>query len=102
MKADSTIRYDLRRSRSATTGEFRAIPEVSRIGEEIEFTPISPRRTDAGRDIETAVYNQVRAMRALGKTEVSTADVAKALGISTALVRRAAAKLKSKGVVYKR
>jgi len=50
------------------------------------------------KEILSAVYAQIQAMRALGKTQVGTAEIARALGIHVAEVERTVAALRTKGV----
>lgn len=54
-------------------------------------------RADA-RNVESAVFAHIQALRALGKTKVNTADIAKALGLRTDLVDRTVSELRNKGV----
>jgi hypothetical protein len=49
-------------------------------------------------DVGAAVYAHIRAMRALGRTTVNTAEVAKALSLDVGVVDRAVAEMTSKGV----
>ena len=51
------------------------------------------------RRIETAVFSHIKAIRALGKTSVNTAEIADALSISLQDVDRAVTGLKQKGVL---
>lgn len=58
-------------------------------------------RADLNQDahkIEDAVYAHIQAMRALGRTRVNTAQIARALGLKTQVVDRAVSGLESKGV----
>jgi hypothetical protein len=48
--------------------------------------------------IEAAVYSHIRAIRALGRTTVNTAEIASALGVPRVLVEQAIASLSKKGV----
>jgi len=50
------------------------------------------------RNIENAVYAHIRAMRELGKTQLNTAEIAEALGLSVTEVDSTLAALKKKGV----
>ena len=48
--------------------------------------------------VQNAVYGYIRAVRALGKTEINTVQIAKALSLSPEDVKRAVTTLKKKGV----
>src|ERR1700757_2649052 len=48
--------------------------------------------------IETAVYTYIRALRSLGKTQVNTAEIAKALGLPVSIVASVLPKLSEKGI----
>lgn len=50
------------------------------------------------RVIQGAVYAHIRAVRALGRTRLNTAEIAEALSLSIGEVNRAVASLKTKGV----
>jgi hypothetical protein len=52
------------------------------------------------KDVETAVYGYVRAVRALGRTEVVVSDISKALDIPEPVVIQALTALRSKGVKF--
>jgi DNA-binding MarR family transcriptional regulator len=48
--------------------------------------------------VQNAVYAHIRAIRALGRTKINTAEVADALLLSVGEVNRAISSLKGKGV----
>ncbi len=48
--------------------------------------------------VQNAVYAHIRAIRALGRTQINTAEVADALLLSVAEVNRAISSLEKKGV----
>lgn len=50
------------------------------------------------RDIQVAVYSHIQAVRALGRTNINTEEIAKALSLPVGSVNVAIAKLKDKGV----
>lgn len=50
------------------------------------------------RDIQRAVYAYIRAVRALGRTRLNTAEIADGLGIPTDWVNRAVTSLRRRGV----
>lgn len=56
----------------------------------------SPRSTSER--VQNAVYAHIRAIRALGRTQINTADVADALSLSVAEVNRAISSLGKKGI----
>ena len=58
---------------------------------------LAPRTRDAKR-VENAVYAYIRAVRALGRTKLITAEIADALSLSTVEVNEAISSLKEKGV----
>jgi hypothetical protein len=65
------------------------------------IVPAKPRIDDNAvkrEAIRTAVYNHIRAVRALGRTQVLPAEVAAALGLSERDVLTALATLEDKGV----
>ena len=61
-----------------------------------------PRRAGSERatksKIEKAIYSHIRAVRALGRKEITTAEIAEALSLSVKQVNAAIGALKSKGV----
>ena len=56
------------------------------------------RRLVRSKGIQNAVYAYIRAIRALGRTEINTSEVASALSLPVAAVNRAISSLKKKGV----
>jgi hypothetical protein len=56
------------------------------------------RREEQEKQIENAVYAHIKAVRALGRTEVNTAEICKALRLPLKEVEQAASRLASKGV----
>jgi hypothetical protein len=52
------------------------------------------------KEVENAVYAYVRAVRALGRTEVIVSDISKALDIAEPTVIQALAALRSKGIKF--
>jgi len=49
-------------------------------------------------DIESAVYSHIQAVRALGREEINTSEIAQALSLPQELVIAAVARLRDKGV----
>lgn len=45
-----------------------------------------------------AVYGHIQAVRTLGRTTINTVDIARALGVSPAMVKGTLSQLKNKGV----
>jgi len=54
----------------------------------------SPRKSE----IEKAVYAHIRAVRALGRTQINTSDVADALSLPVSEINHAIVRLRKKGV----
>jgi hypothetical protein len=54
--------------------------------------------TRGDKNVENAIYAHLRALRALGKKQVNTAEIAEALGLGLSTVHRAIASLTKKGV----
>lgn len=48
--------------------------------------------------IENAVYSHIRAVRALGRTNISTSDIAESLSLAVNEVNRAVMNLRKKGI----
>jgi hypothetical protein len=57
-------------------------------------------RRKPSKDVEKAVYGYLRAIRALGRTDLNVSDVAAALNIAVPLVIAALGALRSKGVKF--
>lgn len=60
--------------------------------------PARARRVRANKSVQNAVYGYIRAVRALGRTKISTAEVADALSLKVPDVNGALSSLKKKGV----
>jgi hypothetical protein len=60
--------------------------------------PAAPSHPLPEAKVDSAVYSYIRAMRAIGKTRLNTAEIAAALGLPEATIRNAAARLSDKGV----
>jgi hypothetical protein len=52
------------------------------------------------KDVEKAIYAYVRAVRALGRTQLNVSDISKALNISEPAVIQALGALRSKGIKF--
>ena len=75
---------------SASAGQSLSFPSVNNAAN------ISPAAT--ARDIESAVYAHIQAIRALGRTRTDSWEIAKGLGISQKEVEKTIASLTKKGV----
>jgi hypothetical protein len=58
----------------------------------------STRNKMSNKDIESAVYSHIQAVRALGRTQVNTAEIAAALRLRAEVVLRTIHALEGKGV----
>lgn len=93
----------LRSSNTSSTATSYRVSTKSVGGESTKIPNTStsaPKKTAASFDkaVENAVYGYIRAIRALGRTDVNTAEIAKALAIPLKQVDLAASKLRNKGV----
>ena len=61
-------------------------------------TPVARRSTKVDERLENAIYSQIQALRALGRTRVETEEIGKALGVSVEKVNKAIASLRKRGV----
>lgn len=89
-------------SPSTNTIDLLALSSESTTDERISVSDTS---TNSPRDIkrstksiESAVYAHIRAVRALGRDKINTADIAEALSIPVAEVNRAILSLSKRGV----
>jgi hypothetical protein len=55
-------------------------------------------RKPVGKNIESAVYAHIQAVRALGRTTINTFEISKALGLPLAAVDSTLELLKKKGI----
>jgi hypothetical protein len=89
----------------ANTGSFTMIPAtnstgtvtltVSVKGSAAQLTASNPVKS---KNVESAVYAHIQAVRALGRTQIEPQEIARALGLSVSQVQGTIAALKSKGV----
>lgn len=70
-----------------TVGQFQ-VSKVARVR----------RPTRANKAVQNAVYGYIRAVRALGRTKITTAEVSEALSLPIAEVHGALSSLKKRGV----
>jgi len=82
-------------SRTTTIYEARRPTSATR---SVSVPDVKPQRQRSDKNIETAVYTYIRALRSLGKTQVNTAEIAKALGLPVSNVDRVLPKLTEKGI----
>lgn len=82
-------------SRTSTTYESRGTTGATGPYSVSAPRPQPPRKTEA---IEAAVYSYIQALRALGKTQINTAEIARALGIPISIVASVLPKLSEKGI----
>jgi hypothetical protein len=57
-------------------------------------------RASPDRSVENAVYGHIRAVRALGRTEIFPSEIASSLGLSVQAVMQALTALQNKGVKF--
>jgi hypothetical protein len=62
---------------------------------------ISPRRSLSPKSIEEAVFAYLQAKRALGAVQISSEEIARALGLAQSVVKPTLVKLISRGVKLK-
>jgi hypothetical protein len=60
--------------------------------------PLPPRRVTVSKALENAVYGHIRAVRALGRKQISASEIASALSLPVTDVVKALVALRSKGV----
>lgn len=82
-------------SRTATIYETRR--PISATGS-VSVSVTRPQSQRSDKKIETAVYTYIRALRSLGKTQVNSAEIARALGVPVSNVDRVLPKLTEKGI----
>lgn len=61
---------------------------------------VKKRAASPDKSVENAVYNHIRAIRALGRTDIFPSEIASALGLSAPAVMSALTSLQSKGVKF--
>ncbi len=64
----------------------------------VSNSPRVRRSTRSSKSVQNAVYAYIRAIRALGRIQINTAEVADALSLSVAEVNYAISSLRKKGV----
>jgi hypothetical protein len=89
------VRFDQQTASSTAT-----ITSVSAVSPAQMGSPHSAKRSgeSASKKIENAVYAHIRAVRALGRTQINTDEIAKALGLTVAEVNNTIASLRARGV----
>lgn len=83
----STLNRLVLSTESTTKGQFQ-VSEVARVRRPVR----------ANKNVQNAVYAYIRAVRALGRTKITTAEVADALSIPVVEVNGALSSLKKRGV----
>jgi hypothetical protein len=97
-----TMKIAANRVSSATNSRFRTGSMATSASG--SFQVVSGRRATTVRSpaskkrIEDAVYGYLQAVRALGKTQVNSSEIARALGLSVSQVDEILPKLSAKGV----
>jgi hypothetical protein len=66
----------------------------------INIGPTPAAAAGPSKDVEKAVYGYVRAVRALGRTEINVSDISRALNLSESAVVQALGALRSKGIKF--
>lgn len=78
---------------SATTSAAAAPPVRAH-----HVAPVTPDKN--AENVQNAVYGHIRAVRALGRTEILPSEIATALGLTTVQVMEALTALQGKGVKF--
>jgi DNA-binding MarR family transcriptional regulator len=87
MKSSTTLNRLVLSSESTTKEQFQ-----------VDDTPRVRHPIRASKSVQNAVYAYIRAIRALGRTQINTSEIADALSLSIAEVNRAISSLKKNGV----
>jgi hypothetical protein len=91
------VTADKRTARTTTT--YDASQSVSATGSvSLGVSITKPGHQRNHKAIEAAVYSYIQALRALGKTQVNTAEIARALGLPVSNVDQVVPKLNEKGI----
>jgi len=83
----NTLKRVILSTESTTSGQIQ-----------FSFAPRARRSARANTSVQNAVYAYIRAVRALGRTEINTSEVAAALSLSVAEVNSALSSLRKRGV----
>jgi hypothetical protein len=95
----STERVKLVTSTSTSPGYSVGVGTSANTGAVVQPGNVNPHGgTKRAKAIEAAVYGHIRAVRALGRNEITTVEIANALNLSESAVLDALAALESKGV----
>jgi hypothetical protein len=86
------------RELSLLTHTSSSAVQITSTGSPITIGARHGHAVEPSKNIENAVYAYIRAIRALGKTTINTADIAAALELAIADVDRTLSALKKKGV----
>ena len=68
------------------------------VGETVQVYKRSPAASQNEKNLESAVYAVIQGMRALGRTQINTTEIAAALSVPLSEVHRVIAALQKKGV----
>ena len=86
----------------ANTGNFTLMPTTASTGAVTLTVSVrksaTPLASHSSKNVESAVYAHIQAVRALGRTHIEPQEIARALGLSVSQVQGTIAALKSKGV----
>lgn len=88
MKSSTSTLNRLVLSTESTTKEQFQVDDIPRVRRPIH----------ARKGVQNAVYAYIRAIRALGRTQINTTEIAEALSLSVAEVNHAISSLKKNGV----
>jgi hypothetical protein len=83
---------------SSSTSVFGGLEQMDGSNELVHVERHHINRSADPRKVEEAVFAHIRAMRSLGRTTANTAQIARALSLSTREVDRAVARLHDRGV----
>jgi hypothetical protein len=88
-----------KQSSSRTTTSYETGPSTSATPYiSIGISIAKPGHQRNNKNVEAAVYSYIQALRALGKTQVNTAEIARALGLPVSIVDSVLPKLNEKGI----
>lgn len=85
---------------STSTLDLFVLSSDSASGETIPIhKALSPRlKTRVRKNVENAIYSHIQAIRALGRTDINTTEIADALSLPVYIVNEAISSLERKGV----
>lgn len=83
---------------SATTSVFAALEGFDATSDAIQVERAAGNSIGRASSVESAVFAHIRAMRALGRVTANTAQIARALSVTTREVDQAVSRLHDRGV----